>query len=181
MNIYDFKVKKMDEGTMNLNDYKGNVLLIVNTASKCGFTPQFDGLEALYQKYKDKGFVILGFPCTQFKNQDPGSDQEIESFCRLTYGVSFPMLSKIEVNGENAEPLFNYLKKEQGFKGFDLNDAKGKAFDERLSKEDPEYAKKDSIKWNFTKFLVDRDGCVVQRYEPMIDPSSLQDDIEKIL
>ena len=105
-NIYDFRVEKMDGGKQALKDYEGKVLLVVNTASKCGFTPQFDGLEALYEKYKDQGLMILGFPCTQFGNQDPGSNEEIENFCRLTYGVSFPMMAKIDVNGDNAEPLF---------------------------------------------------------------------------
>ena len=180
-NIYDFRVEKMDGGKQALKDYEGKVLLVVNPASKCGFTPQFDGLEALYEQYKDQGLMILGFPCTQFGNQDPGSNEEIENFCRLTYGVSFPMMAKIDVNGDNAEPLFVFLKEQQGFRGFDLNTEKGKAFDERLSKDDPDYAQKSDIKWNFTKFLVDRDGNVVARYEPMVEPAALEKDIERLL
>lgn len=181
MQLYEFEVEKMDGDKQSLKDYAGKVLLIVNTASKCGFTPQFDGLEALYQKYKDQGLVILGFPCTQFANQDPGSNEEIESFCRLTYGVDFPMFAKIDVNGENADLLFTYLKGQQGFKGFDLNTEKGKRFDAKLSEADPDYAKKSDIKWNFTKFLIDRKGHVLSRFEPMTEPKDLEKSIEALL
>lgn len=157
MTIYDFEVEKADGNSVSLKEFKGKVLLIVNTASKCGFTPQFEGLEKLYEKYKDKGLVILGFPCNQFANQDPGTDEEISSFCSLNYGVTFPIFKKIDVNGENAHPLYKYLK----------NEKKG--------------ALGSKIKWNFTKFLVDRDGKVVKRFGSNKKPKDLEADIKKIL
>lgn len=142
----------------NFSDYKGKVLLIVNTASKCGFTPQFEGLEKLYKEYSDQGLEILGFPCNQFKNQDPDSDEKIVEFCQLNYGVSFPMFSKIEVNGNNAHPLYDYLKKE-------ATGALGSK----------------TVKWNFTKFLVDSEGKVLQRYGSITKPESIEKDIVKLL
>ncbi|MBN2757875.1 MAG: glutathione peroxidase [Bacteroidales bacterium] len=157
MKIYDYEVEKIDNTRIKLEEYKDKVLLIVNTASKCGFTPQFEGLESLYKKYKDQGFEILGFPCNQFANQDPLSDQEIQSFCSLNYGVSFPMFKKIEVNGENAHPLYKYLKEEK----------KG-AFGS-------------NIKWNFTKFLIDKNGNVIKRFAPSKKPQDLEKDILKLL
>jgi len=157
MSIYDFKVEDSYGEEVALSDYKGKVMLIVNTASKCGFTPQFEGLEKLYTELEDQGFTILGFPCNQFANQDPGTNEEIRNFCLMNYGVSFPMFAKIDVNGETASPLYKYLKKEQG-------GSLGSA-----------------IKWNFTKFLVDRDGNVVQRYAPTVKPEDIKDDITKLL
>lgn len=157
MKLYDLEIEKIDNTSMKLEEYKDKVLLIVNTASKCGFTPQFEGLESLYKKYKDQGFEILGFPCNQFANQDPLSDEEIHSFCSINYGVSFPMFKKIEVNGENAHPLYKYLKEEK----------KG-AFGS-------------NIKWNFTKFLIDRNGNVVKRFAPSKKPEDLEKDILKLL
>ncbi|NCD01297.1 glutathione peroxidase [bacterium] len=157
MKIYDYEVEKIDNTRIKLEEYKDKVLLIVNTASKCGFTPQFEGLESLYKKYKDQGFEILGFPCNQFANQDPLSDQEIQSFCSLNYGVSFPMFKKSEVNGENAHPLYKYLKEEK----------KG-AFGS-------------NIKWNFTKFLIDKNGNVIKRFAPSKKPQDLEKDILKLL
>jgi glutathione peroxidase len=155
--IYDFSANTIDGKTKPLSDYKGKVLLIVNTASKCGFTPQFEGLEALYKKYKDKGFEILGFPSNQFANQDPGTNAEIGQFCTLTYGVSFQMFEKIDVNGPNAHPLYKYLVTRQK-----------SVFGE-------------SIKWNFTKFLVDRNGNVVDRFAPQTTPENIDKDVAKLL
>ena len=158
MSAYDFNAKTIDGEDKPLADYKGKVTLIVNTASKCGFTPQYEGLEALYKQYRDQGLVILGFPCDQFGHQEPGDEEEIKNFCSLTYDVSFPMFSKIEVNGDNAHPLYKYLKDEKrGLLGTG------------------------GIKWNFTKFLVDKDGQVVKRYAPTDKPESLAKDIEALL
>jgi len=157
MNIYDYTVKTADGSERSLREYEGDVVLIVNTATKCGLAPQFDGLEELYQAYKDRGFTVLGFPSNQFANQEPGSDDEVQQTCRMNFGVTFPLLAKIDVNGKDEEPLYTFLKKEQG--GF-LGSA---------------------IKWNFTKFLVDREGNVVKRYDPRKDPKEIAGDIEKLL
>lgn len=154
MSIYDFEVKTISGEIITMNAFKNKVLLIVNVASKCGFTEQYTGLENLYQKYKDKGLVILGFPCNQFMNQEPLNEEEIKSFCSLTYGVTFPMFSKIDVNGENTHPLYQYLKEaKKGLLG------------------------SEAIKWNFTKFLVDKNGTVINRYAPATKPESLEVDI----
>ncbi len=158
MSIYEFSATNIRGEEVSLEQFKGNVLLIVNTASKCGFTPQFEGLENLHKELESKGLTILGFPCNQFGSQDPGADGEIEEFCQLNYGVSFPMFSKIDVNGDKAHPLFNYLKSE----------AKGALGST-------------SIKWNFTKFLVNREGEVVKRYGSVDKPEHIQKDIEKLL
>lgn len=157
MSIYQFSAKTIDGKEKTLEDYKGKVLLIVNTASECGFTPQFEGLQKLYEKYRDQGLEILGFPCNQFGGQDPGSDEEISHFCQSNYGVSFQMFSKIDVNGENAHPLYKYLTQE--VKGL-------------LS---------EKIKWNFTKFLVDKNGEVIDRFAPQKKPESIEKEIEKLL
>lgn len=157
-NIYEYQATRITGEVSPIADYKGQVLLIVNTASKCGFTPQFTGLEAIYEKYKDQGFVVLGFPCNQFLNQDPGSEAEISSFCSLNYGVSFPMFAKIDVNGPGAHPLFQHLAAEA-----------------------PGLLGSHKIKWNFTKFLVSRDGRVLDRYAPTTKPEDLVKDIEKAL
>ena len=156
--IYDFSAEKLEGGTQALSDYAGKVVLIVNTASKCGFTPQFEGLEKGYEKYKDQGLVVLGFPCNQFASQDPGSNTDIGEFCQRNYGVSFPMFAKIDVNGGNAHPLYKYLTKE----------AKGVLVTE-------------AVKWNFTKFLVGRDGNVIDRYATATKPEAMVKDIEKAL
>ncbi|MBF8376542.1 glutathione peroxidase [Alicyclobacillus mali] len=158
LTIYDFEVEKADGTTMSMREYQGKVLLIVNTASKCGFTPQYEGLQKLYELYRDRGFEVLAFPCNQFGNQEPGSNEEIQTFCSTTYRVTFPVFAKVDVNGSNAHPLFEYLKKE----------AKGALGSE-------------AIKWNFTKFLVDRDGRVVKRYAPQTSPESIREDIEACL
>ena len=156
--IYALEVQTITGDKVDLGRYKDQVMLIVNTASKCGFTPQYEGLEALYAKYKDKGLVVLGFPCNQFGRQEPGSESEIAEFCLLNYGVSFPMFAKVDVNGDAADPLFKYLKKSQ----------KGILGSEK-------------IKWNFTKFLVNRDGNVIARFAPTVKPQDLAKDIEKLL
>ncbi len=158
MTLYDIDARTIDGGKKSLRDYEGKVLLIVNVASKCGFTPQYTGLEALYEKYADKGLVVLAFPCNQFGAQEPGSESEIASFCTATYGVSFPMFAKIDVNGENAHPLYKRLKHEA-----------------------PGILGSEAIKWNFTKFLVDRGGKVLKRYAPTDAPQSIEKDIEALL
>lgn len=155
--IYDFKALNNKGSEVDFADFKGKVLLIVNTASKCGFTPQYDGLEALWKKYKDQGLVVIGFPCDQFAHQEPGSDAEIAEFCRLNHGVTFPLMSKIEVNGDGAHPIYKYLKSEtKGLLG-------------------------GAIKWNFTKFLISRDGTRIERFAPMAKPESLEDKIKALL
>ncbi|RAK06651.1 glutathione peroxidase [Halanaerobium saccharolyticum] len=157
MSVYDFKANDIKGEEINLSDYKGKVLMIVNTASECGLTPQFEGLEELYQEYGDQGFEILGFPCNQFANQDSGTNEEIKEFCQLNYGVSFKMFEKIKVNGNDAHPLFKFLKKETGSLLGGI------------------------IKWNFTKFLIDREGNVVNRYAPTTEPTKTRADIEELL
>ncbi len=157
MNIYDFTVKTRDKSEVSLSDYKGKVLLIVNTATGCGFTPQYDGLQDLYEKYQDKGFEILDFPCNQFAGQAPGADEEIHSFCTGRFGITFPQFSKIDVNGEDEDPLYTFLKSQQ--KGVMGN----------------------NIKWNFTKFLVDRDGNVVGRFAPTVTPEKLDERVKELL
>jgi glutathione peroxidase len=156
--IYSFSVKTIDGKETTLADFKGKAMLIVNVASKCGFTPQYTGLEALYKKYKEQGLVVLGFPCNQFGAQEQGNEAEIKDFCSLTYEVDFPMFAKIDVNGKNAHPLYNYLKSEEkGIFGTE------------------------GIKWNFTKFLVDRKGTVLKRFAPTVKPEALDKDVEAAL
>jgi len=158
MSIYDYSVTTLDGKERSMADFRGQVLLIVNVASKCGFTPQYKGLEALYRKFKGRNFSVLGFPCDQFAHQEPGNEEEIRQFCSTTYDVTFPMFAKVEVNGDNAHPLYQYLKSAQ--KGI-------------LGTE--------SIKWNFTKFLVDADGTVLERYAPKQTPEEIEPDIAALL
>lgn len=179
--IYDFKALSNEGEMVDFASYKGKVLVIVNTASKCGFTPQYDGLEELYQRYKDKGLVVIAFPCDQFGHQEPGSDEQIAEFCRMNHGVTFPLMSKIEVNGENAHPIFQWLKSQAGFAGFDLNHKLGKLMHKMLSSQDPDYAKNPDIKWNFTKFVISSDGTKVVRFEPTSEPEELSACIESML
>ena len=178
--VYDFTAVANDGSEVNFADYKGKVLLLVNTASKCGFTPQYDGLEALYEQYKDKGLVIVGFPCDQFGHQEPGTNEEIEEFCRLNYDVTFPLMEKIEVNGDNAHPIYKWLYSEKPFAGFGESET-AQRMGQMLSRMDPDYESNPDIKWNFTKFLVDRKGRVVARYEPMVTPEELAAYIEEQL
>ena len=156
--IADFTVERPDGTPLDLGDKLGKVLLVVNVASKCGFTPQYEGLEALQRKFADQGFEVLGFPCNQFGSQEPGNAEEIASFCKLTYDVTFPVLNKVEVNGGGASPLYDWMKKEA-----------------------PGLMGSKSVKWNFTKFLIDREGKVVRRYAPADAPASIEKDIEKLL
>ncbi len=181
MKIYDFKVKTNRGVEKSLSDYKGKVLLIVNTASKCGFTPQFEGLEKLYKTYKDKNFEILGFPCNQFAAQDPGSNEEIQTFCKLNYGVTFQIFEKGDVRGENAQPLFKYLTSQKKFEGFDKAHPITEVLTKALKENFPEYLEGDGIKWNFTKFLIDREGNVIERFEPTTEPEKIAPSIEKLL
>ncbi len=178
--IYDFTAESNSGEQVNFADYKGKVLLIVNTASKCGFTPQYDGLEALYQQYKDKGLVVIGFPCDQFGHQEPGTNEEIAEFCRLNFGVTFPLMEKIEVNGENAHPIYKWLYSVKPFAGFGEGET-AQFMDQMLSRQDPDYASNPNIKWNFTKFLIDRKGCVVARFEPVVAPKDLEAEIDALL
>lgn len=157
MNFYDFKANDINGKEVSMNNYKGKIVLVVNTASKCGFTPQLKDLEDLYKEYKDSGVEILGFPCNQFLNQEPGDNNEVKNFCQINYGVTFNMFEKIDVNGSNAHPIYKYLKDQE--KGI-------------LTKD---------IKWNFTKFLIDRNGNVIKRYSPTTSPLKIKEDIEKIL
>jgi len=156
--IYSFTVSDIRGDQRSLEDYRGKVLLIVNTASKCGFTPQYEGLEAIYRRYKDQGFEVLAFPCNQFANQEPGTEAEIASFCETNYQVSFPLFAKVEVNGKDAHPLYQYLKEQA-----------------------PGVLGSEAIKWNFTKFLVDREGRTVKRFAPNDKPESISSDIESLL
>lgn len=158
MSIYDFQVKDSKGESISLSEFKDKVVIVVNTASKCGYTPQYKDLQALYEEFKDQGLVILGFPCNQFMNQEPGSNEEIQSFCELNYGVTFPILGKVEVNGENSEPLFKYLcEKAPGIMGIK------------------------AIKWNFTKFIIDKNGEVIERFAPQTNPQEMKKTIEELL
>ena len=178
--VYDFTAESNDGETVAFSQYKGKVLLIVNTASKCGFTPQYDGLEKLYQKYGFRGFSVIGFPCDQFGHQEPGSDEEVAAFCRLNYGVTFLLMAKSDVNGENANEIFKWLYSEKPFAGFGDSET-GKFMDGMLSRQDPDYASNPDVKWNFTKFLIDRKGRVVARFEPVVTPDELEAQIESLL
>ena len=180
-NVYQFCVKGENGQNVSLEKYAGKALLIVNTATKCGFTPQYEELESLYQDYKDKGFEILDFPCNQFGEQAPGSYEEIHAFCTGKYNISFPQFEKIDVNGENADPLFVYLKSQKGFQGFNTKDRIGKFLDNRFRKQDPNYDQNPDIKWNFTKFLVDKEGKVVERFEPTATAADIEVKLKEIL
>ena len=178
MNIYDFKAMDDLGQEVSLSDYKGKVLLIVNTATRCGFTPQYKELEALYEKYHAEGLEILDFPCNQFGEQAPGTIQEIHQFCTANFDIQFPQFDKIDVNGSNEHPLYTYLKSQKGFGGFDLTDQRGKFMDDMLRKRDADFDKKSDIKWNFTKFLVSREGRVLKRYEPTDKMTDIDTDIQ---
>lgn len=179
--IYDFSVKDRKGKSVSLREYSNEVLLIVNTATKCGFTPQYEELEKLYEKYHSEGFEILDFPCNQFGQQAPGTDESIHQFCKLTYGTEFPRFKKVKVNGEDADPLFKYLKEQKGFAGWDESHHLTPILDEILSKEDPDYKQKPDIKWNFTKFLTNKRGLVAARFEPTESIDNIAAQIEKLL
>ncbi len=174
---YDFAGTAADGKQVPLQDYEGKVLLIVNVASKCGLTPQYEGLESLYRDRKDRGLEILGFPCNQFKEQEPGSDEEIQDFCKATYDVTFPVFAKIEVNGPDADPLYQYLRAQAPG---DFGPQHG-GFYEAISKIRPDAEGTDEVKWNFTKFLIGRDGKVIKRYEPTVLPADIKADLENYL
>lgn len=177
--IYDFKALSNKGVETDLAQYEGKVMMIVNTASKCGFTPQYDGLEALYQKYKDQGLIIIGFPCDQFAHQEPGNDAEIEEFCRINHGVTFPLMKKIDVNGQNEHPVFTYLKEvapKEEYKGL-----KAKATQKMLKTLSKSVEKESDILWNFTKFLINRDGSEIKRYAPTVTPNDIEKDIIEML
>ena len=176
--IYQYQVKNDMGEQVSLNDFRGKVLLIVNTATRCGFTPQYKELEALYEKYRAEGLEILDFPCNQFGEQAPGTIQEIHTFCTANFDIQFPQFDKIDVNGTNESPLYTYLKSKKGFGGFDLTDKTGKLLDDMFRKQDANYDKTPSIKWNFTKFLVSRDGRVVKRYEPTDKIAQIEADVQ---
>ena len=175
--IYDIRVKNDAGQEVSLSDYRGKVLLIVNTATRCGFTPQYEELEALYKKYCDEGLEILDFPCNQFGQQAPGTIREIHEFCTANFDIQFPQFDKVDVNGPQASPLFTFLKSKQPFRGFNTADPRGKMMDQMLRKQDAAYDKKSDIKWNFTKFLVSRDGRVIARYEPTATVKDMELDI----
>ena len=180
--IYDITVKDIDGSDVSLASYKGKVLLIVNVASKCGLTPQYEGLEALYLKYKDQGLEILAFPCNQFLGQEPGTNEEIQSFCSLNYNVTFPLFDKVDVNGENESPLYTYLKEQAPFKGYPEGTEDFAAMlDEIHQKTGTGFDQGDAIRWNFGKFLVSKDGKNIMRFEPMVSPTELEADIQRML
>jgi glutathione peroxidase len=181
MSIYDFKATLNGGQEVSLEKYKGKVLIIVNTASKCGFTPQFADLEKIYQEYNEQGVEVLGFPSNQFAEQDPGDNHEIKNFCQINYGVTFPLFEKTEVRGTNAHLLFQYLSQAAVFKGFDVTNPNGKKLQTILQERFPEYLVGDSIKWNFTKFLIDRNGNVVGRFEPPTEPTAMIPAMKKLL
>ena len=173
MSIYDYKLPAADGSEISMEEYKGKVLLVVNTATGCGFTPHYEPIEKMYEKYHDKGFEVIDVPCNQFAGQTPGTDEEIHDFCTLKYNTQFPQMKKSDVNGENELPLFGYLKAQKGFEGFGKG-VKALAMSAMLKKIDKDYKNNPNIKWNFTKFVVDRDGSVVARFEPTADMADVE-------
>ena len=178
--IYDFTVPKTDGQELSLGDYKGKVMLIVNTATGCGFTPHYKPLEEMYEKYHDRGFEIIDVPCNQFAGQTPGTDEEIHEFCTLKYHTQFPQMKKSDVNGENELPLYTFLKSQKGFEGFGRGPA-ALAMGVMLKKIDKDYKNNPAIKWNFTKFLVDREGNVVARFEPTADMKNVEKAVAELI
>ena len=181
MSIYDYKFMDIDGEEVSLDKYKGKVLIVVNTASKCGFTEQYKDLEALYQQYKHKDFEILGFPCNQFGAQEPGNSAEIKGFCEINYGVTFPLFEKVCVRGEEAHPLFKELSEALPFKSFNMEHKIGGPLQQFIEAKFPHFMEGNSIKWNFTKFLVDKEGNFIERFEPTTVPSEIAPEIEKLI
>lgn len=179
--VYEFSVKDRKGKDVSLKEYANEVLLIVNTATKCGFTPQYEELEKLYEQYHAQGFEILDFPCNQFGQQAPGTDESIHDFCKLNYGTEFPRFKKVKVNGEDADPLFKFLKESKGFAGWDETHPIYPILEKMLSEADPHYKEKPDIKWNFTKFLINKKGQVVARFEPTEKISNIAKPIEELL
>jgi len=179
MSVYDYSVLDKAGKEVGLKEFEGKVLVIANTASKCGFTPQYEGLEALYESFKDQGFSVIAVPANEFLEQEPGTNEEVQSFCKLNYGVTFPVMGKAVVRGEGEIPLFTYLTAQQGFKGF--TGEKADFMNSFLNEKFPEFMGDDSIKWNFTKFLINRKGEVIGRFEPTVEPSEMKEAIEAAL
>ncbi|ANR74228.1 glutathione peroxidase [Prevotella scopos JCM 17725] len=179
--VYEFTVKDRKGKAFSLKEFSNEVLLIVNTATKCGFTPTYEELEALYEKYHAQGFEVLDFPCNQFGQQAPGTDESIHEFCKLTYGTKFPRFKKVKVNGEDADPLFKFLKEQKGFAGWDESHKLYPILDKMLSEADPNYKESSDIKWNFTKFLINKKGQVVARFEPTESIENISKQIEALL
>lgn len=179
--VYDFAVKDRKGKEVSLKEYANEVLLIVNTATQCGFTPQYEELEALYRQYHAQGFEILDFPCNQFGQQAPGTDESIHNFCKLNYGTEFPRFKKLKVNGSDADPLFKFLKEQKGFAGWDESHPLTPILEKLLSEADPDYKQKPDIKWNFTKFLINKRGMVVARFEPTESLSNIEEQIKQLL
>ena len=178
--IYDFKIMTGKGETLDLSDYKGRVIMVVNTATGCGFTPQYEPIERMYRDYHEKGLEILDIPCNQFGAQAPGSDEEIHEFCTLHYNTTFPQMKKADVNGENELPLYTYLKSQKGFAGFDEHPFKA-LLEKMFSSADPVWDKKPDIKWNFTKFIIDRNGKVIARFEPTADMADVEECVKSLL
>ena len=178
--FYSFKLTENNGNEYDLSKLKGKVVLVVNTATKCGFTPQLNDLRDIYDDYHDRGFELIDVPCNQFGGQAPGTDEEIQSTCTLNFGTKFPRMKKSDVNGENALPLFKWLKSQKGFEGFGMS-PQGIAMSAMLLKADPDYKNKPDIKWNFTKFLIDKDGNVVERFEPTHDMKDVRKKVEELL
>ena len=181
MKIYDYKFKNIDGEDQTLEQFKDKVILIVNTASKCGFTPQYKDLQKLYEKYNAEGFEILGFPSNQFADQEPENNGEVKKFCEINFGVSFPLSEKVQVRGIDAHPLFKYLTEQSPFKGFDMSNSSSKMLNLFLQEKFPDYLLGDSVKWNFTKFLIDRQGNIVERFESTIEPMDIEKHIKNLL
>ncbi len=180
MSFYDYSVTTPKGKEISMKDYAGKVVMVVNTATGCGFTPHYKDIEDMYEKYHDQGFEVIDVPCNQFKGQAPGTDEEIHEFCQLHYNTKFPQMKKSDVNGENAIPLFKYLKSQKGFEGFDKNPA-GLLMSGLLKTIDKDYKKNSEIKWNFTKFIVDREGNVVARFEPTTDMKKVDDFVASLI
>lgn len=181
MSIYDYELETIKGEQTTLEAYKDKVLVIVNTASKCGFTPQYTDLQKLYEQYREQGLEILGFPSNQFGEQEPGANSDVQTFCQLNYGVTFPLFAKTDVRGETAHPLFQHLTQQSPFQGFNTDEPSGKMLNAFLQEKLPHFLEGDSIKWNFTKFLVDREGNVVKRFESTEEPLNMSGEIEKLL
>ena len=180
MSFYDYSVTTPKGEEISMKDYAGKVVMVVNTATGCGFTPHYKDIEDMYEKYHDQGFEVIDVPCNQFKGQAPGTDEEIHEFCQLHYNTKFPQMKKSDVNGENAIPLFKYLKSQKGFEGFDKN-PKGLVMSGLLKTIDKDYKKNSEIKWNFTKFIVDREGNVVARFEPTADMKKVDEFVASLI
>ncbi len=179
--IYDFSLTDAQGNDVSLSEYKGKVLLVVNTATKCGFTPQYEKLEEMYRDMRAEGFEIIDIPCNQFKNQAPGSDEEITQFCRMKFGTEFPQFKKSDVNGENELPLYTWLKSQKGFEGFDKDNSLSPRLERIFDRADPNWRSTSDIKWNFTKFLIDRNGNVIARFEPTKDMGKVAELVKKAL